>query len=94
MKGYAAALALGAVSLLGACTTPPATDPPSSTSTSRLIRHINHDVDALRHHPTHQSTHQFWTGVIPEAAQANTSEGAVAFTQYFLARANEAYSDL
>lgn len=43
MKGYAAALALGAVSLLGACTTPPATSsattpgtttPPSQTSAS------------------------------------------------------------
>ena len=89
MKGYAAALALGAVSLLGACTTPPATDPPSSTSTSG-----SSSTSAGVTPPASTSTISTPpspTGV-PEAARANSAEGAVAFTQYFLAKANAAYS--
>jgi len=93
MKGYAAALALGAVSLLGACTSPPATDPPSSTTTTDAQVSPTNSTSLPSTTPGSQSTTSSGEAGVPEAAKANTPQGAEAFTKYFGGIVNAAFVD-
>lgn len=94
MKRFAG-LTLVTVSLLAACTTPPASDPLSTTSptdatssmTPTTIKPPSVTASSATATPSSQSR-------IPEAARANTADGAVAFATFFIAQANAAYKEL
>jgi hypothetical protein len=91
--GYAAGLALATASILGACTTPPATDPPASPSTQGLPTSSTTSGTAAPKTTATGSSSTTGGGQsqLPEVAKANTPQGAEAFTRYFLSEANRAY---
>ena len=85
-KGYAAALALGAVTLLGACTTPPATDPPSTTSaTSASSSRRLHDAAVPTGSQTRRPAFRF------PRRQSQYARGSGGFTKLFWSDVNEAF---
>src|SRR6476660_7005518 len=90
MKGYAAALALGSASLLGACTTPPATDPPNSTSTSGSSGTSATSTSPPSTTATPQTTSDSSSPSLPPSATENSAAGAQAFVDFYLKSLNEA----
>jgi hypothetical protein len=90
-KGYAAAVALGAVALLGACTTP--TTP---TNGSGSISTATTSAPTAPQRTTSDSAPATTTSIaqgVPDAARANTPQGAEAFTRYFGDVVNRAFVD-
>ena len=82
------AVALGAIALLDACTTPA---PPPSQTASVAPSPPSTSLSTLGSPQPSNSASVVST---PEAAYANTPDGAVAFTEFFAKRANQAYSEL
>lgn len=93
-KSYAAAVALMAATSLGACTTSPATDPPPSQSTPGSVASTTTPGTATPMTSATGSSPTTGSGQsqVPEAARANTPQGAEAFTRYFIDQLNEGMS--
>src|SRR5690348_14333360 len=84
------AVALGLATLTSACTTAP---PPPVESSSTTAATSSSSSPTTSSSATSSGSATTASG-IPEAARANTADGAVAFTQYYFREVNRSYNTM
>jgi hypothetical protein len=85
-------LGVAALALIAGCSTPDPTPPPSSTTSP--VGSSSSTTSAASSTSTATGSATTAASDMPEAARANTPDGAVAFTDYFFRQTNLAYSSL